>query len=48
MNYVYVLISEQDGLFYKGSTRDLRQRFALHNAGKVASTVKRTPFKLAY
>jgi predicted GIY-YIG superfamily endonuclease len=41
MIYVYVLISEQDGLFYTGCTRHLRQRFELHNTGKVASTAKR-------
>ena len=48
MTYVYVLVSDLDGLFYTGCTRDLRRRFALHNAGKVSSTAKRTPLKLIY
>ena len=43
MTYVYVLLSESDSLMYTGCTRDLLQRFALHNAGKVASTAKRIP-----
>ena len=48
MTYVYVLLSESDSLMYTGCTRDLLQRFALHNAGKVASTAKRVPLKLVY
>jgi putative endonuclease len=48
MIYVYVLCSEKDGKFYTGCTRDLRARFALHNAGKVPSTANRRPFKLLY
>ena len=44
--YIYILQSEKDGLFYTGYTNDLRERFKLHNAGKVASTKNRTPFKI--
>jgi putative endonuclease len=48
MIYVYVLVSEVDGLMYTGCTRDLRKRLELHNTGKVASTDKRIPLKLIY
>ena len=48
MYYVYVLISEQDGRFYTGSTNDLKRRLDEHNAGKVESTKRRKPFKLIY
>ena len=48
MHYVYVLQSELDGQFYTGCTRDLRARFALHNAGKVPSTTNRRPLHLIY
>ena len=46
--YVYVLQSEQDGLFYTGCTSDLRERLKKHNTGKVPSTQNRTPLKLIY
>lgn len=46
--YVYVLISEKDGLFYTGYTSDLKERLTLHNAGKVPSTKNRVPLKLVY
>lgn len=48
MNYVYVLLSEKDGDFYTGATRDLRLRFKQHNAGEVLSTRHRCPFRLIY
>jgi len=48
MNYVYVLLSKQDGGFYTGSTKDLRRRIQEHNDGKVISTQKRIPLKLIY
>jgi putative endonuclease len=48
MIYVYVLCSGADGQFYTGCTRDLRNRLALHNAGKVSSTKNRGPLKLVY
>lgn len=46
--YVYVLISEKDGLFYTGYTSDLKERLTLHNGGKVTSTKNRVPLKLVY
>jgi predicted GIY-YIG superfamily endonuclease len=33
---------------YVGCTKDLKQRVKLHNAKKVSSTAKRTPFVLIY
>jgi putative endonuclease len=48
MFYVYVLRSAYDGQLYTGCTRDLRNRLALHNAGKVPSTKDRRPFELIY
>jgi putative endonuclease len=48
MVYVYVLSSKQDGQFYTGCTRDLRNRLALHNAGRVPSTRDRRPLNLIY
>jgi len=48
MNYSYVLLSEQDGRFYIGSTRDLRERLHRHNAGNVRSTAYRRPLRLIY
>lgn len=46
--YVYVLLSEEDNLFYTGYTSDLKNRLELHNAGKVFSTKNRTPLRLIY
>jgi len=46
--YVYVLKSEKDGNNYVGYTNNLRERLALHNAGKVVSTKNRLPMKLIY
>ena len=48
MIYVYVLLSEADEQFYTGMTSDLRRRFEEHNAGQVASTKHRLPFRLVY
>ena len=48
MIYLYVLRSTPDDQLYTGCTRDLRARFALHNAGKVPSTKDRRPLKLIY
>jgi len=48
MQYLYVLKSKKDGDLYIGCTTDLKKRFALHNAKKVASTKKRVPFDLIY
>jgi len=46
--YVYVLISERDGLFYTGYTSDIMSRLNEHNSGKVSSTKNRKPFILIY
>jgi putative endonuclease len=46
--YVYVLVSEVDGLWYTGSTPDLKRRVARHNNGEVASTKNRRPLRLIY
>ena len=48
MVYVYVLWSRRDGFLYTGCTRDLRNRFALHNIGDVPSTRDRRPLELIY
>jgi putative endonuclease len=48
MHYVYVLLSEVDGLLYTGCTGDLRNRLHQHNEGKVPATQRRAPLKLVY
>ena len=48
MYYTYVLQSEKDDQLYVGFTKDLKQRFELHNKGRVASTIDRRPLKLIY
>jgi len=48
MHYVYVLLSQSDGSFYTGSTKDLKKRIKEHNEGKVNSTQNRRPSKLIY
>ncbi|OGN03958.1 MAG: hypothetical protein A2831_00105 [Candidatus Yanofskybacteria bacterium RIFCSPHIGHO2_01_FULL_44_17] len=48
MFYTYVLRSKKDDKFYTGATEDLRERFDLHNNGKILSTKGRGPFKLIY
>ena len=47
-HYVYVLLSEKDGKFYIGYTRDLHERFRQHNAKENFSTKGRTPFIMVY
>ncbi|OHA18324.1 MAG: hypothetical protein A2664_02580 [Candidatus Taylorbacteria bacterium RIFCSPHIGHO2_01_FULL_46_22b] len=48
MQYVYILQSKKDGELYIGCTHDLKKRLLLHNAKKITSTKKRTPFILIY
>jgi len=48
VNYSYVLLSEQDGRFYIGSTGDLRARLRNHDSGAVRSTAYRRPLRLNY
>lgn len=46
-HYVYVLRNNQ-GLFYTGSTSDLKKRIKQHNEGKSAYTSKHGPYELIY
>jgi len=46
--YVYVLLSEKDGLFYTGYTSNIKERLKNHNQGKVSSTKNRMPLNLVY
>ena len=48
MFFTYVLRSLKDNKKYIGSTSDLKNRFRLHNSGKVLSTKNRRPSKLVY
>ncbi len=48
MHYVYILMSQKDGLLYIGYTNNLRARFDKHNAGKVQATAYRRPLKIIY
>jgi putative endonuclease len=48
MNYSYVLLCDQDGRFYIGSTGDLRARLQKHSSGAVRSTAYRRPLRLIY
>lgn len=48
MFYTYVLMSDTDGYFYIGYTKDLRQRYLDHQDGKVDSTSCRRPLRLVY
>ena len=48
MYYTYVLISENDGKFYMGFTKDLKKRLEEHSKGKVNSTAQRIPLRLIY
>ena len=48
MNYSYVLLSEQDGRFYIGSTGDLRARLQKHSSGLVHSTAHRRSLRPIY
>jgi putative endonuclease len=38
--------SDIDGMFYTGSTNNLKRRLSEHNDGRVGSTVKRRPLRL--
>lgn len=49
MYYVYILqSSKKENWLYKGSTSDLKRRFAEHNSGKTFSTAPYAPFQLIY
>ncbi len=47
-HYVYVLLSQKDGEFYVGYTKNVQKRFVQHNSGQVQSTKLRLPMKLIY
>lgn len=48
MFYVYVLQSTINKDIYVGYSTDLKERFKLHNLGKVKSTKSYKPWKLIY
>lgn len=48
MYYSYILLSSKSHIFYYGYTSDLRNRFKLHNTGKVFSTKPHIPWKLVW
>lgn len=48
MYYSYILLSSKSHIFYFGSTNNLKERFRLHNEGKVKSTAPHTPWKLIW
>jgi putative endonuclease len=48
VHYTYVLLSERDQRFYIGATKDLKDRFRQHQAGRVGSTRYRRPLVLIY
>ena len=48
MYYTYVLLSEKDGRFYVGFTKNLKLRFEEHKKGQVESTRDRRPVELVY
>jgi putative endonuclease len=48
MFYSYVLLSDRDGKFYTGFTRNLKLRMKEHERGLVESTRDRRPLKLVY
>ena len=48
MYYTYVLLSEKDGNYYVGYTKDLKLKFVQHQKGRVESTKNRLPLKLIY
>jgi len=48
MYYIYLLKSSINKDIYIGFTNDLKNRFKLHNSGKVKSTKAFKPWKLIY
>jgi putative endonuclease len=47
-HFVYVLISEKNGIRYIGMTQDLEKRLKEHNSGKSKFTKGHLPWKLVY
>ena len=48
MFFTYILKSETAGTFYYGHTKDIQNRVAKHNAGKVRSTKSKRPWIIHY
>ncbi len=48
MYYVYMLQSEQSGLYYVGIAKEVERRLKEHNRGKSKFTKGHIPFKLIY
>ncbi|HMR84170.1 MAG TPA: GIY-YIG nuclease family protein [Niabella sp.] len=48
MYYVYILESEVNGDFYKGSTSDYQKRYNQHNNGECKFTRGLRPWKLVF
>jgi putative endonuclease len=48
MWYVYLLSSKKTGLWYTGSTKDIRKRILQHNYGENKSTKHGIPWKIIY
>lgn len=46
--YVYILKSEMDGTYYKGSTSDYLKRLEEHNRGLSRYTSSKVPWRLVY
>jgi len=46
--YVYILQSELDGTFYKGSSENPVKRLEQHNLGFTPSTRLKRPWKMVY
>ena len=46
--YVYILQSQKNDSFYKGSTNDIFRRFQEHNDGKEVSTSRYLPWDLVW
>lgn len=46
--FVYILQSQLNNSFYKGSTNDLQRRLFEHNAGKEKSTSRYLPWDLVW
>ena len=46
--YCYILHSSKSHIFYFGSTSNIKNRFKLHNKGKVFSTKPHIPWKLVW
>ena len=48
MYYTYLLQSKRNGIWYTGSTNNLRKRLKLHNDGKSTYTNKFKPWVVIY